>query len=93
MILGEGYTFGINGKIGAREKRFSINFSKAKTKFCLMLHYNADNSYLLFNRKEILNLKRTIELLTFQLGFVCIANGFSNTEPREVSLNENVYEF
>ena len=32
-------------------------------------------------------------MLTFQLGFVCIANRFSNTEPIEVSLNENVYEF
>ena len=32
-------------------------------------------------------------MLTFQLGLVCIANAFSNTEHREVSLNENVYEF
>ena len=93
MIWGEWYTFGINGKFGARQKKFSINFSKANTKFCLILHYNADNSYLLVNRKEILNLKRTIKILTFQLGLVCIANGFSNTEHREVSLNENVYEF
>ena len=32
LILDEGDTFGINGNFGAPEKKFSINFSKAKTK-------------------------------------------------------------
>ena len=45
LILGEGSTFGINGSFGASEKKFSINFTKAKTKFSLSLRYNADNSY------------------------------------------------
>ena len=31
LILGEGDTFGINGSFGALEKKFDINFSKAKT--------------------------------------------------------------
>ena len=44
---GEGYTFGINRNFGAPKKKFSINFSKAKTKFCLRLHYKDDNSCLL----------------------------------------------
>ena len=46
LVLGEGPTFGINGSFGPPEKNFGINFSKANTKFCLSLHYNADNSYL-----------------------------------------------
>ena len=33
LILGEGYTFGINGNFGAPENNFSINFSKSNTKF------------------------------------------------------------
>ena len=33
LILGEGYTLGINGNFGAPENNFSINFSKSKTKF------------------------------------------------------------
>ena len=37
---------GVNGSFGSPEKKFSINFSKSNTKFCLNLHYNADNSYL-----------------------------------------------
>ena len=32
---------------------YSINFTKENTKFCLSLHYNAANSYLFVNGKEI----------------------------------------
>ena len=35
LILGEGDTFGINRSFGGAEKKFSINFSKANTIFCL----------------------------------------------------------
>ena len=52
LILRESPTFGINGRFVASEKKIDINFSKAKTKFCLSLHYNTDNSYLFVNGKE-----------------------------------------
>ena len=51
-MLGEGPTYGINESFGSPETRFSINFSKANTKFCLSLHCNADNSYLFVNGKN-----------------------------------------
>ena len=70
LMLGEGPTFGISGSFGSPEKKFSINFSKANTKFCLSLPYNASNSYLFVNGKEILRLKPTTEMLTFQVNFV-----------------------
>ena len=38
-------------------KKIDINFNKAKAKFCLSLHYHADNSYLFVNRKEIFKFK------------------------------------
>ena len=44
-MLGEEDTFGINRSFGAPEKKFSINFNKESTKFCLSLHYNGDNIY------------------------------------------------
>ena len=47
LVLGEGPTFIINGRFFSPEKKICINFSKANTKSCLRLHYNADNSYLL----------------------------------------------
>ena len=48
-MLGEGPAFGINESFSSPEKKFSINFSKAKTKFCLSLNHNANNSYLFVN--------------------------------------------
>ena len=44
-----------------QEKKIFINFSKAKTKFSLRLHYNRDNSCLFANeKKKYINLKLVI---------------------------------
>ena len=51
LVLLDCPTFTINGSFGSAEKKFSINFSKAKKTFCVSLHYNADNSYLFVNGK------------------------------------------
>ena len=56
-VLGEGDTFGINGRFGAPEKKFTINFTEANTKFCLSLHYDGDNGYLSVNTQEIYKFK------------------------------------
>ena len=59
----------INGSVGIAEKRFSINFSKAKTKFCLTLHYNGDDSYLFVNRKKIYKFKADNKHFNFPVQF------------------------
>ena len=51
LILGWGPPYGINGNLESPEKKFNIDFTKANTKICLSLHYNAGNSYLFVNRK------------------------------------------
>ena len=78
-----------------QKKRFSINFTKVNTKFCLSLRYNVDNSYLFVNGKEIFKFKADNENVNFPTQFCLgsISNGFSNTESRKVSLNGNVYDF
>ena len=44
LILREGPTFGINGNFGASEKKLVLISVKLYwTKFCLNLHYNANN--------------------------------------------------
>ena len=95
LILPECLTLVINGSFGSLEKTFSINFTKENTKFCLSLHYNADNSYLYVNGKEIFKFKAANKNVNFPtqfcLGSIC--NGFSATESREVSLNGNLYDF
>ena len=55
-MLGEGPTDDINGSVGTAEKKFSINFSKAKTKYCLSLYYNVDERYLFLNGEKSINL-------------------------------------
>ena len=39
------------------QKKFSIYFTKANTKFFVSLHYNADNNCSFVNGKEIINFK------------------------------------
>ena len=91
----EGPTFGINGSFGSAEKKFSINFSKANTKLCLSLHYNAGSSYLFVNGKKIFKFKANNKNVNFPTEFCLgrIFNGFSANESREVSLNGNLYDF
>ena len=96
LILGEGGdTFGINGSFGAPENKFSINFSKPNTKFCLSLHYDADNSYLFVDGNEIFKFKADKKNVNFPTQFCLrsISNGFSALKSREVSLNGNVHDF
>ena len=77
------------------EKTVSINVTKANTKFYLSLHYNADNSWLFVNGKEIFKFKADIKNVNFLTLFCLgsISNGFSATESREVSLNGNICDF
>lgn len=51
LVLCGGPTDDINDNIGAEEKKFSIKFSKAMTKFCLSLPFSGHNSYWLLNEK------------------------------------------
>ena len=61
----------------------------------MSLHYNADNSYLFVNGKVIFKFKTDNKNVNFPTQFCLrsISNESSATESREVSLNENVYDF
>ena len=61
----------------------------------MSFHYNADNSYLFVNGKEIFKFKTDNKNVSFPIQFCLggISNGFSATESREVSLNGNVNNF
>ena len=53
LVLGKGPTQGLEHTLTA-EKMYSINFPVTKNKFCLSLHYNGENSYLIVNGTEII---------------------------------------
>ena len=57
LILGKGRTQGLGEHSLTSEKMYSINFRVTKKKFCLSLHYNGANSYLLVNGTEIYKFK------------------------------------
>ena len=50
LILGKGPTQELEHTLSA-EKMYSLNFTENNKKFCLSLHYNGANSYLLANGK------------------------------------------
>ena len=52
LTRGEELTDGINGSTGSVENKINTNFSKAKSKFCLSLHYDGDDSYLYINKTD-----------------------------------------
>ena len=86
-MLGESATFAINGNFSSLKKKFSINFSKVKTQNFALVWF--------LNEKEIFKFKADNKNVNFPIQFclVSISNGFSATESREVSLNENLHNF
>ena len=61
-MLGEGSTDDINGSIEAAKKKFGINFSKAKTKFCITIVIRV---ICLLMEKKSISLKLIIKMLAF----------------------------
>ena len=57
LILGTGPLQRLGEHSLTVEKMDLINFTKDNTKFCLSLHYNGANSYLLVNGTEIIKFK------------------------------------
>ena len=52
-MAGEGPTDDINGSFDVTEQMFSITLCKAKSKFCLSLHYNADEKFDYVESEEV----------------------------------------
>ena len=57
LVLGEGFTQGLDDTTLYAEAKCSINFSKTNKKFCLSLHYNGADSYSFVNGTEIIKFK------------------------------------
>ena len=56
LVFGKGTTQGLEHTLIA-EKKYAINFTVTKKKFCLSLHYRGANSYLFVNGTEIYKFK------------------------------------
>ena len=89
-MLGERSTDDINLIVGTVEKNFSVNFSMAKTRFCLSLHNNCDNSNLFVKGKEICKLKADNKSANFptKLCLGSIFEKFAAVGSKEVYFKE-----
>ena len=93
LISEEEDTFVINCSFVAPEKKIDIDFSKAKIKFCLSLHYDGDKSYSFVNGIEIYKFKASNKNNNFPSQFCLgsISNKFDNVNSKEISFKGNMY--
>ena len=73
---------------------YSINFTVTKTKFCLSLHYNGANSYLLVNGTEIYKFKaKDSEIVPSLLCLGNISKDWPIDNMKKTGLTGYVYDF
>ena len=71
-----------------------IYFTEHNKKFCLSLHYNGANSYLLVNGKEIHKFKaKDSEIVATPLCLRNISKDWTVDNMKKTRLNEYVYDF
>ena len=93
LILGKPPTQGLQHTLSA-EKLYSINFTKENTKFCLSLHYNGANRYLLVNGTEIIKFKaKDSEITPYPLCLGNISKDWSVDNMKKTGLKGCVYDF
>ena len=93
LVSGFGAIQGLEHTLTA-EKMYSINFSVAKKRFCLSLHYNRSNSYLFVNGKEIIKFKaKDFEIVASPLCLGNISKDWSKDIMKKTGLNGYVYKF
>ena len=93
LILGSGPKKELEHTLTA-EKMYSFNFTVAKKKFCLSLHYNGANSYLFVNGTEIYKFKgKYSEIVAILLCLGNISKDWSADNMKKTGLNGYVYDF
>ena len=94
LILGIGPAQGLGEHSLTAEKMYSINFSMGGTKFCLSLHYNQANSFLLVNGTKIIKFKaKDSKIVVSPLFLGSISKDRSTDNMLTTGLNGNVYDF
>ena len=73
---------------------YSINFTVTKKKFCLILHYNGENSYLFFSGPEIYKFKaKDSEIVAAPLCLGNISKYWSKYNMKKTRFNGYAYDF
>ena len=80
-------------KAWCSRKKFSINYSKAKTKFCLSLQYNGNESYLYVNKTEIYKFIANDKICWHTFCLQSVSKDFAKDEQNEISVTESISHF
>ena len=93
LVLGKRPTQGLK-HILLEEKMYSINFTVAKKKFCLSLHYNGANNYLFVNGTEIYKFKaKDSGIVATPLCLGNISKDWLVDDMKKTRFNGYVYNF
>ena len=94
LILGKGPTQGLGENSLTTEKMYSINFTLTKKRFCLSLHYNGANCYLIVNGTEIYIFKvKASEIVASPLCSGNISKDWAVDNMKRAGFTGYVYDF
>ena len=94
LIPGKGPTQWLDEHSLTLGKMYSINFIDHREKYCLSLHYNGANSYLVVNGTEIIKFKaKYSEIVATPSCLGNISKDWSADNMKDTRLNGYVYDF
>ena len=94
LILGEGFTQGLEDTALYTEKMYFVNFTATRKKLCLSLHCNGDNSYHFVNGTEIIKFKaKDPEIVANTLCLGNISEDFSLANMKKTGLCGSFFDF
>ena len=94
LILGKGPTQGLGEHSLTAKKMYSVNFADNGDKYCLNLHYNGANNYLLVNGVVIIKFKAKVSnIIATPLCLGSISKDWSVDNMKDIGLNGYVYDF
>ena len=94
LVLGHGLIQKINDTTIYAEKVYLPNVTVDNKIFCLSLHYNGDNSYLIVNGKEVTKFKaKNSELIKYPMCLGGLSKDYDTNGRKNTGLYGNVYDF
>lgn len=92
LISREGSTDNINNS-AVDQEIFSFHCTKPKTKFCLSLNYNGDETYFHVITTRISKFKGLGNIPAYQFCLGCVSKDFTKDESIDISWNNAAYIF
>ena len=94
ILLGKGWTGGLDDTKLTAETEYTINFTEQQKKFCLNLHYNGSNSYIIVNGIQIYTFKaKDSEINASPLCLGNFSKNFLVDSKKKTGLYGYVYDF